>query len=1168
MAPPPPSFSSFPDLSSGSSSGKVKPAPPSFNSFPAARDDAESPARPTKRPRGNGAFLDGLADELEATGKSLSGASGSREKSASSRSRDKDKDKDGHRSSRHGHGEREREKDKDRERDEGRHHKSRSSKGKKRDPDERESDYGVKTDKPYKLVKSLLNNDGKRPESPPPPPQEKDEKRLFYSDRRGDEYNIRYGSLHKGDIPRYRRLGAGRIVGLNAGLRITKETAYTNRGLEVGAHTSYRTPRYTDPRSLQHATSRHTKRLTLLSSSTNPSNDPFLPSPTNTTRFVPFPVDPTPASLLAQLEFEPGQDYRSIAGLLPPSALDPTDINEDEEEEDDAYSGLGIEGGESHSAFLARRAVELDRAVRSDPTNVTLWIDFVALQDDIALSSFGGAGRSQSKKERTSTAEIKLSILDRALVANPSSELLLLAYLRAVSEVWDPKAVRGKWDEVLRKHPGLTGLWIEYVGWRQTSWVNFDVRDVVECFAECFKVLGAAAEKEKEGSTEREILEGNEIYLFLRCCLMLRQAGFAERALAAFQSLIELNFFRPPPSTISPSPPHSYLNRAFDSLESFWDSGAPRIGEPGSLGWSNSLSASTTPPPPPSRPTPVPPTTADDPLHSWSSLERTHALPARPDDPDVDDDVDPYRVVLFDDVRDFLFVVHSPDSRTQLAYAFLTFLGLPFVPPDFPTSTAFSTDGNAPASVDGLFGGRPKWFEVVRKGELGHVDVEFVRNVFTSLRPFVQDGFFTLDFFAFESAVSPKLAVKLAKTVLRTERQNLSLWDGYARIERARGKLVEARQVYVTALSMYREFEPRDQIDGPLLWRAWAEMEWESGRPMLALQVLVTSANVGTEHVDLASLAHVDPNARPPPALILKARQHYTSLLESSFQPSVPQSTLRNRNHVAYSFAIFEYCSTGLAAAVAVLEQHLFRLDCAGALGGAEHEEAFMSYAKLLYRRASGGGGFRPGQLRDVLERAIKEFPNNSLFLCLFYHNELRMKIQNRVRRTLELSVLADKSVTSEGWIFAIYAELHLDARSHNVCGVRNLFDRAIENPRTRSSASIWTLFIDFEIRNGELARAKALLYRGIRECPWVKELYLKPFALPFRAAFRAKELQQLHSLLLEKGLRVRVELEEFGEGGGDSDVEMGVEEPDEAAGGLVKETEELYEERRRLMPY
>lgn len=92
-------------------------------------------------------------------------------------------------------------------------------------------------------------------------------------------------------------------------------------------------------------------------------------------------------------------------------------------------------------------------------------------------------------------------------------------------------------------------------------------------------------------------------------------------------------------------------------------------------------------------------------------------------------------------------------------------------------------------------------------------------------------------------------AVKLAKSVLNANRQNLSLWDGYARIERQRGKIVEARAVYVTALSMYREFAPSDQIDGPLLWRSWAEMEWEEGKGTLALKVLV--AITATEQVDL-----------------------------------------------------------------------------------------------------------------------------------------------------------------------------------------------------------------------------------------------------------------------------------------------------------------------------
>lgn len=49
-----------------------------------------------------------------------------------------------------------------------------------------------------------------------------------------------------------------------------------------------------------------------------------------------------------------------------------------------------------------------------------------------------------------------------------------------------------------------------------------------------------------------------------------------------------------------------------------------------------------------------------------------------------------------------------------------------------------------------------------------------------------------------------------------------------------------------------------------------------------------------------------------------------------------------------------------------------------------------MLYVKLLYRHSEAGGPYKPGQLRDVLERAIMDFPNNTLFLSVFYSNECK----------------------------------------------------------------------------------------------------------------------------------------------------------------------------------
>lgn len=511
----------------------------------------------------------------------------------------------------------------------------------------------------------------------------------------------------------------------------------------------------------------------------------------------------------------------------------------------------------------------------------------------------------------------------------------------------------------------------------------------------------------------------------------------------------------------------------------------------------------------------------------------------------------------------------------------------------------------------------------------------------------------------------PRSAVKLAKQVLRDHRNDLALWDGYARVERQRGRAADARQVYCTALSMYRSFRPQDQIDGPLLWRAWAEMEWEEGRPVIALKVLTAAAS--TDNVDLgaslspprsptvphadsvtrtASLASTDPDVRPSAPQLLRSRQHYVHELEAAFQPRATQALVRNRNHLAFSFALFQYLTSNLAAAVDVLERHLFRLDCAGATGSAEHEEALMMYAKLLFRHSAVGAGYRPAQLRELLERALGEFKSNSVFLALFYHNERasslpplarrlallaleltrprtdlaeRMKIENHFRRLIEEKVLKENEATSEGWLFAIFAELHRDARSTNVWAVRNLFDRAIDNPRcarssrsispsstslltqrlagrgrrrrfgrststsrcatarsaapshssTAPSASAPGARVRLSLSLSLSSRASSHLSRRADSPTRARaEFYLRPFSPSLRPAFRSRELRDFHHLLLEKGLRVHVDVDAFLEGAVLSDMEDDDDEQDRALERLEDAGEDVLTERTRLMPY
>lgn len=143
------------------------------------------------------------------------------------------------------------------------------------------------------------------------------------------------------------------------------------------------------------------------------------------------------------------------------------------------------------------------------------------------------------------------------------------------------------------------------------------------------------------------------------------------------------------------------------------------------------------------------------------------------------------------------------------------------------------------------------------------------------------------------------------------------------------------------------------------------------------------------------------------------------------------------------------------------------------------------------------------------------------------------------------------------------------EGRQHRVPG-------ADIGARTRNSAIIWRAIVEFEIRTGQLQRAKNLLYRAVGECPLAKGgeasltlvtsvliqdagLYLLAFG-PLRDVFTARELEGFVDIMAERGLRVRRGLEEYGWKGGEREENGYIGEGDEI--------EQAADERRRLMPY
>lgn len=112
----------------------------------------------------------------------------------------------------------------------------------------------------------------------------------------------------------------------------------------------------------------------------------------------------------------------------------------------------------------------------------------------------------------------------------------------------------------------------------------------------------------------------------------------------------------------------------------------------------------------------------------------------------------------------------------------------------------------------------------------------------------------------------------------------------------------------------------------------------------------------------------------------------------------------------------------------------------------AMYELCLMSKARLLYHHAKTAKMFKMKIMRDVLEKALKCFPNNSVFLGLYAWNEGRTKIENRVRTLVRDVVLEERKETVVGWAFAIWAEMRMVGTGgvYNVHAVRALLEQAV----------------------------------------------------------------------------------------------------------------------------
>ncbi|KAK8076748.1 hypothetical protein PG994_004020 [Apiospora phragmitis] len=812
----------------------------------------------------------------------------------------------------------------------------------------------------------------------------------FVIDKRGDPLIRRYGGNNRYDVPAYRRYGRGRILGADGFIRVEQlgsRDEFTLRGFhESGGVSALSNARKHPLASSRRAAGSEVVRVRAEKVATYTGVEDFLPLGGSGSKKRKRPE--SGASSSSDDEEEEGPSYRSIHGKSKPHEFS----DSDEEYGSDAAD-------ESRARDLddpiKARTGQLSKHVRQHPQDMDGWLALVEHQDTL-LHIRDRDGQRPTQAEIRSFADIKLSLLEKALshCTSPGQrETLLLHTMTEGAKIWDAKALAKRWEDAVREHSSSFAIWKAYVDFRQTSLSTLRYEDIKLLYINKMQQIKAALHGPEPGATHADQdLYAQLAVVFTRLTRFVAESGYCELAAASWQAILELHFCRPT-STLSEGD-NSTTMAAPPSFQRFWESEVARIGEASAKGWAAfDANGGAEEPPEPIAFDNAAALQTRDPYRAWAAAEQhrsSHArVPARTMDEGTEDD--PYRVVMYTDIDDFLFFV--PDSalpfvQEQLISAFLAFHQLPPAPASsdllsrdelMDTNGLIHSGGNQQeefSQTPETEGGSNKPLEFPQSHQRISPGTEVLFpvsawfNYMDPVRTLTNDGQLQLVanalkqlarshgrhdlaayHLAFDISSSKTDGKKAAKALLKRYPANIELYIGYANYEYRAGNQTAGSNVISAALQLPSP-SPEEKLE---LSFAWAWMALQHG-------ILATSLSrvclVGQGSSPIA--AATEPAS---PALILKTRQTLTSNCEYS----TSQGNDKVASLYAKALVLLQYLTQqsgkeprgegqgDIESAMAVVAKCSGEFESRGLAGNTGHEQLLQVAAQLLYMHISHG---------------------------------------------------------------------------------------------------------------------------------------------------------------------------------------------------------------------
>ncbi|XP_052181482.1 uncharacterized protein LOC127794446 isoform X2 [Diospyros lotus] len=513
--------------------------------------------------------------------------------------------------------------------------------------------------------------------------------------------------------------------------------------------------------------------------------------------------------------------------------------------------------------------------------------------------------------------------------------------------------------------------------------------------------------------------------------------------------------------------------------------------------------------------------------------------------PDRDGDEQLSRVILFEDVDEYLFSISSEEARLSLVFQFMEFYGgriskwictnsssweemtlsLVALPDDVLDQLRKVHDVIVKSEFSSNFGFeflgssnnismRVNMMKFLRNATLLCLTA-FPHNYILEEAALVAEELLNTKMNSFSCSVTPCRA--LAKSLIKSNRQDILLCGVYAQREAAFGNIDNARKVFDMALASSEGLPSEFRSNASLLYLWYAEAEVcndshnGSESSFRAVHILCCFGS---------GLKYSPFKSQPSSLQQLRARQGFKEqirMLRSSWARGVIDD---NSIALICSAALFEELTSGCDAGIEMLNKVFTMVLPERRSQSYQLESLFNYYVRMLWRHNSELG------LSRVLEsiiQGLQAYPSNPELYAALVETSHRHTSPNKLR--LIFDNFCQKNPSLIVWMFALSFEMRKGGSQHRIHG---LFERALGNEKLRNSVLLWRCYIAYEMDVAcDASAARRIFFRAIHACPWSKKLWLDGF-VKLQGVLTTKELSDLQEVMRDKELNLRTDIYEI----------------------------------------